>query len=90
MLPSEFCRFPVKIMAAYEALKKQKQKTNRTSGHIANVKAYDTDASRWKVKSRQTTAEMATPGERGYGQKPDEMMTEMAEDRKHWHVNCHD
>ena len=26
-LPSEFCRFPVKIMAAYEALKKKKKKT---------------------------------------------------------------
>ena len=25
-LPSEFCRFPVKIMAAYEALKKKKKK----------------------------------------------------------------
>ena len=25
-LPSEFCRFPVKIMAAYEALKKQTKK----------------------------------------------------------------
>ena len=61
-LPSEFCRFPVKIMAAYEALKKKKnhhwflgpvenklwwpelarqpQKGMRTSGHIANVKAW--------------------------------------------------
>ena len=26
-LPSEFCRFPVKRMAAYEALKKKKKKT---------------------------------------------------------------
>ena len=26
-LPSEFCQFPVKIMAAYEALKKQNKKT---------------------------------------------------------------
>ena len=26
-LPSEFCRFPVKIMAAYEALKKKKKPT---------------------------------------------------------------
>ena len=26
MLPSEFCRFPVKIMATYEALKKKKKK----------------------------------------------------------------
>ena len=25
-LPSEFCQFPVKIMAAYEALKKKKKK----------------------------------------------------------------
>ena len=27
-LPSEFCRFPVKIMAAYEALKKKSKKKN--------------------------------------------------------------
>ena len=27
---------------------------------------------RWKTKSRQTKAEMARPGERGYGQKPDD------------------
>ena len=27
-LPSEFCRFPVKIMAAYEALKKKLKKNN--------------------------------------------------------------
>ena len=51
-LPSEFCRFPVNIMAAYEALKKTKktlwwpelvrqpQKGMRDSGHIANVKAW--------------------------------------------------
>ena len=31
-----------------------------------------TDDSRWKAKSRQTKAEMARPGERGYGQKPDD------------------
>ena len=29
-LPSEFCRFPVKILAAYEALKKKKKKKNST------------------------------------------------------------
>ena len=31
-LPSEFCRFPVKIMAAYEALKKKKTLAPRASG----------------------------------------------------------
>ena len=31
-LPSEFCRFPVKIMAAYEALKKIKKKKIGPSG----------------------------------------------------------
>ena len=30
------------------------------------------DDARWKAKSRQTKAEMARPGERGYGQKPDD------------------
>ena len=30
-LPSEFCRFPVKIMAAYEALKKKKKMAPRAS-----------------------------------------------------------
>ena len=30
-----------------------------------------TDDSRWKAKSRQTKADMARPGESGYGQKPD-------------------
>ena len=49
-LPSEFCRFPVKIMAAYEALKKNLvvARTGPTAskrhagqrGHIANVKAW--------------------------------------------------
>ena len=29
-LPSEFCRFPVKIMVAYEALKKKKKKKKNT------------------------------------------------------------
>ena len=35
-LPSEFCRFPVKIMAAYEALKKKKKRplAPRASGKI--------------------------------------------------------
>ena len=28
--------------------------------------------SRWKVKSRKPQAEMARPGERGYGKKPDD------------------
>ena len=27
---------------------------------------------RWKAKLRQTNAEMARPGGRGYGQKPDD------------------
>ena len=31
-LPSEFCRFPVKIMAAYESLKKKKKLAPRASG----------------------------------------------------------
>ena len=31
-----------------------------------------TDESRWTAKSRQTKAEMARPGERLYGQKPDD------------------
>ena len=38
-LPSEFCRFPVKIMAAYEALKKpnkKKQKQNWPIGPVEN------------------------------------------------------
>ena len=30
------------------------------------------DDGRWKAKSRQTKAEMARPGERRYGQKPDD------------------
>ena len=30
-LPSEFCRFPGKIMAAYEALKKKKKKKKKKS-----------------------------------------------------------
>ena len=31
-----------------------------------------TDDSRWEAKSIQTKAEMTRPGERGYGQKPDD------------------
>ena len=41
------------------------------------------DDSRWKATSSKTNAEMARPGERGYGQN--QMTTEMADDRKHWH-----
>ena len=35
-LPSEFCRFPVKIMAAYEALKKKKKKKHWPLGPVEN------------------------------------------------------
>ena len=35
-LPSEFCRFPVKIMAAYEALKKKKKKFHWPLGPVEN------------------------------------------------------
>ena len=31
-----------------------------------------TDDSRWKAKLRQTKVEMARPGEKGYGEKPDD------------------
>ena len=35
-LPSEFCRFPVKIMAAYEALKKKTKKKHWPLGPVEN------------------------------------------------------
>ena len=35
-LPSEFCRFPVKIMAAYEALKKKQKKNHWPLGPVEN------------------------------------------------------
>ena len=36
------------------------------------IKIDITDVGIWKAKSRQSRAEMARPGERGYDQKPDE------------------
>ena len=43
------------------------------------------DGSRWKKKSRQTKAEMARPDQKD-DMARNQMTTEMAEDRRHWHV----
>ena len=53
------------------------EKRLRWFGHVQRrekdeAKDDMTDDSRWKVKSRQTKAKMARPGEREYGQKPDD------------------
>ncbi len=47
---------------------------------------YITDDSRGKAKSRQTKAEIARPGERGYGQKPDDNW----DSRRDKTLTCHD
>ena len=63
-----------------------REKMLRWFGHVQRRDKVITDGSRWKVNSRQTKVEMAKPGERGYTMTRNQMTTEMAEDRKHWHV----
>ena len=66
-----------------------RQKWLRWFGHVQRRDKDDTtsditDDSRRRAKSRRIKAEMARPGERGMTRN--QMTTEMAEVRKHWHA----
>ena len=60
-LPSEFCRFPVKIMAAYEALKKKINKKKTTGQGPVENKLWWPELARQPQKGMRASGHMSRP-----------------------------